>query len=371
VRTSVKSPVDLARTSPLFSFGRMTAARNTVLVAASVAFGCYAPPDPIPARSARTPERTGLSFQAVDAGTGSALQDAQMTVRYLIRAPIAYDQTAVDRVSSVDAYAIDEMVGEDELVVEVRLEAPSYYRLDTVLAVPRGETAGPLTMRLSRRLDQVAQAPTGRPARRESATPPPATQSSATLDRSAMVAGDRAFEAGDWFAATEAYQGMPSPTDPTDAYGRDYAEARLRHGIAHVNRSEFGQALEILDEAAGLPDASPQAYLRLSQAQCAVGRTEEGRGTLAQLSRTTNRMLPDEQAYVNAMISYRRGVCSQGEFDRAEGQRDRVSTGAAAIRELNAFIEEAGAMSSAPADISAAVQDAEQRVQQIRTGMRG
>ena len=82
-------------------------------------------------------------------------------------------------------------------------------------------------------------------------------------------------------------------------------------------------------------------------------------------------MDPVEQSYVSAMIAYRRGVCSHGEFDRAQTTRERVRAGAQATQELNAFIEGARAMSPAPPQVYNAVQDAERRVSAIRRGARG
>ena len=164
---------------------------------------------------------------------------------------------------------------------------------------------------------------------------------------------------------------MPVPDDDMDEYGRDYLEARVRQGVAHVNRSEFGRALEIFEETAEMPSPSPDALLHLAGAQCAVGRTEEGRGTLAQLSRARSRMQPAGQSYVSAMIAYRRGVCTQGEFERSETTRDRVRSGALAIQQLNGFAEGARAMSPVPPEVYAAVQDAERRVTEIRRAMRG
>ena len=162
---------------------------------------------------------------------------------------------------------------------------------------------------------------------------------------------------------------MTGPTDEMSEYGRAYRDAKLKQGIAHMNRSEFGRALEILEEVVGMDEPSADAYLRLTQAQCAVGRTEEGLGTLAQVGRARNRMEPAEQSRVGAMIEYQRGVCSNHEFSRAETARDRVSSGARATRELNAFIEGARTMSPVPPEVFHAVADAERRVETIKRAM--
>lgn len=307
-------------------------------------------------------ETTALTLQAVDAGTGAALSDDRMTVRYLVRAPIVFDATAVDEVPAVEPYEIEHQVAADELVVEIRLEADSYHRLDTVLSVPRGSSSGPMTMRLSRRLDRATTR------RTPTVTPPPATTTPAS-DRTAMQEGDRAFTQESWLAATEAYQRMPAPDDDMSDYGRDFRDGKLNQGIAHINRSEFARALEVLEEVADMPEPGAEAYLRLTEAQCAVGRTEEGLGTLGELGRMRSRMSPLEQNYVSAMMAYRRGVCSHGEFERAQTQRSRVSSGARAIQELNAFVEGARAMSPVPPAVVDAVGDAERRVEVIQRRM--
>ncbi len=346
--------------SELF-FAGMASSRLFALVTLSVVAGCYAPPEAPPTPRSGAMESTGLVLQAVDSGTGAALSDAQMTVRYLVRAPIVFDASAVDRVPAVEPYEIEHDVAAEELVVEVRLEADSYHRLDTVLTVARGASAGPLTMRLSRRLDRVVTGPT------TTVTPPPTTTTSS--DRTAMQEGDRAFGQQSWLAAVEAYQRMPAPDDEMSAYGRDFLAAKLNQGVAHINRSEYARALEIFEEVADMREPGAEAYLRLTEAQCAVGRTEEGLGTLAQLGRMRNRMPPLEQNYVSAMMAYRRGVCSHGEFDRAQTTRDRVRAGAQAIQQLNAFVEGARAMSPVPPAVFNAVGDAERRVEEIQRSM--
>lgn len=342
----------------------------------SVLAGCFTPPDGPPEVRVAGLEPTSLVLQAVDAGTGSALADAEMTVRYLVRAPIVFDASAVDRVRSVEPYRIDMPVGEENLVLEVRLEADSYHRLDTVFSVPRGSSAGPLTMRLSPRLGRVAggAAPAGgspQPAAGATAPPAATAASGAGPDRAPMTAGDRAFGEESWLAATEAYQRMPAPVDDLDAYGRAYLDAKVRQGIAHINRSEYSRALEVLEEAADMREPTAEAYLRLAQSQCAVGRSEEGLGTLAQVGRMRNRLLPAEQSRVSAMMVYHRGVCMHLDFERAEATRDRVRAGAQAMQELNAFVEGARAMSPVPTDVYSAVQDAERRVAEIRRAMGG
>jgi hypothetical protein len=319
-----------------------------------------------------------LLVQAVDAGTGAALSDTELTVRYLVRSPIALDTTAVERVSALEPYEIRQVIEESALVVELRLEADSYHRLDTVLSVTRGSTAGPLTMRMSRRLGAAATA---------AATPAPAPPSEPVIppgggrgtlpgastgpDRAALLAGNRAFDRSSWLEATEAYARMPLPDDPGSEYGQQYQQALLRRGVAHMNRAEYGAALEVLESAAAYGTPGFQTFLRLSAAQCAVGRVEEGRGTLAGLERTLSRRTQNEQLLVGALINYERGLCTQGEFDRAQTTRERVRTGSAAITELQSFIDFGERIEPIPAPVRTAIDDARTRIEDIRRRMVG
>ena len=352
----------------------------SILTTATIFGACSAEPPGPPQVALGAPESSELVFQAVDAGTGSALRDAQMTVRYLVRAPITLDASVVERVSSTEPYRIAHAVAEPDLVVEVRLEAVSYHRIDTVLSVPRGQSAGPFTIRMARRLAQTAEAggapsrPAGgraAPASQPVTTQPAARPPTATIDRSALDAGNRAFAQSDWLAATTAYERMQAPADASSAYAREYARAMVQRGVAHINRGEYGSALEALEAAMGFDDPGFEAYLRLGQAQCAVGRGEEGRGNFAALGREVNRMPPAERPFVNTMIEYHKGLCSEGDFDRAEATMDRVRTGAAAIREYEGFLELAGDISPAPPELQAAIDDATQRIAAVRQRIRG
>jgi hypothetical protein len=281
----------------------------------------------------------------------------------------------VERVASIEPYEIRQVIQEDALVLEMRLEAGSYHSLDTVLAVAKGATTGPLTMRMARRLDLVARGD----AEPEPEPPPPPPgggrgtlpASNAGPDRAALVAGNRAFERGAWLEATEAYARMQLPANPDSEYGREYQQALLRRGVAHMNRAEYGAALEVLESAASYGTPGFQTFLRLAAAQCAVGRTEEGRGTLAQLQRGLNRRSQNEQLLVGALIDYERGLCSHGEFDRAQTTRERVRTGSAAIQELQSFIDFGERIEPVPPVVQTAIEDARRRIELIRRRMAG
>jgi hypothetical protein len=185
------------------------------------------------------------------------------------------------------------------------------------------------------------------------------------------VAGNRAFERGAWLEATEAYARMQLPANPDSEYGREYQQALLRRGVAHMNRAEYGAALEVLESAASYGTPGFQTFLRLAAAQCAVGRTEEGLGTLAVLQRGLNRRSQNEQLLVGALIDYERGLCSHGEFDRAQTTRERVRTGSAAIQELQSFIDFGERIEPVPPVVQTAIEDARRRIELIRRRMAG
>ena len=65
------------------------------------------------------PEVSEIILQAVDAGTGAALSDDRLTIRYLVRSPITLDASATEQVSSGEPYRIEHPVAEDRMVVEV------------------------------------------------------------------------------------------------------------------------------------------------------------------------------------------------------------------------------------------------------------
>jgi hypothetical protein len=362
----------------------MRPSSHGISVALALAAACSVPPEASREVARGPAEPTRVVFQAVDAGTGSALRDPELTVRYLVRSPITLDVAEVERVPTLEPYAIEHEVTEDALVVEVRLEAASYHRLDTALSVPKGGAVGPLTLRMSRKLGQLAESERPPPVTAPS-TPPAGTAGSTPAGTGgvavsrpvpapevvAMQAGDRAFQRGDWLAAIQAYARLPAPENEASRYGRQYQQALVRRGVAHINRGEFGSALEVLEDAARFDSPGYDTHLRLSQAQCAVGSSAEGRGTLAVLGRGLGRMPAGDRPLVSALIQYQRGVCSHGDFDRAQTTRDRVRMGAAAIGELQDFIAEAERISSAPRQLEAAVADARRRIDLVRGQVAG
>ena len=130
------------------------------------------------------------------------------------------------------------------------------------------------------------------------------------------------------------------------------------------------RGVAISDVFGVLDDPGFEAYLCLGQAQCAIGRGEEGRGNFAVLEREVNRMPPAERPFVSSMIEYHKGRCSEGDFDRAEATTDRLRTGAAAILAYEGFLELAGNVSSASPELQAAIDDATQRIAALRQRIR-
>ena len=330
-----------------------------------------------PIRAALGPaEDSRIVFQAVDAGTGAALTNDDMTVRYLVRAPITLDAAGVERVSSVEPYRVSQAVAEDSLVVEVRLEASSYHRLDTVLAVARGDEAGPFTLRMTRRLERAAggggaQRPASGGALPGAVGGAPAEAGGAPgLDRGMLQVADRAFRAGNWLQAIQAYERLTLPAGASDADARAYQQARINQGVSHLNRGEYAGALDALEEAAGMSIPSGAASLRLAQAQCAVGRVDEGRRTIATMERMAARLDAQEAPSALATAEYVSALCGMGDLDRATNAMQRVAAGSRIVRELQAFIERAGTISPRTPYLDAAVADAQSKITQIQERMR-
>lgn len=337
-------------------------------------------------RSAAPPRESGVLVQAVDAGTGAALSDDRLTVRYLVRSPITLDATAVDRVPASEPYRLAHEVSADSLVVEVRLEAPSYHRVDTVFSVPRGATAGPFTVRMARDLGRQAgrarpsspppAAQGGRRPSDQGASPTPAGGGASEsagptdgIDRTALNAGNRAFRREDWSAAKAAYLRMEPPSDRTGAYAREYQEALVRRGISHIRLGEWGGAMEVLEEAVSFDFAGSRAYLLLGESQCTVGLVEAGRQTLGRISGLD--AVPDgERPEALAMAEYHRALCSQRTFEDAEGALELLRAGSRTINEFESFLERGEPLAPSSPRVDSAVTDARARIEAIQTRLR-
>ena len=339
--------------------------------------GCTGDPEtaasPLP-----EPTASELFVAAVDADDGAPLSDGEFTVRYLVRAPITLDATAVERVPSAEPYRIVHAVAADSLVVEVRLEAPSYKRIDTVLSVPRGGSAGPFRIAMAPRTERPAGGPAGaaaataRPGPRPTAPSPesrPTTAAAdeltdANIDRSGLRDGDAAFDRGDWRAAVAAYRRMATPRGG-GPYANEYQLALVRLGISQINLGQWPGAYEALTEAVALDDRRYTGYFYLGQVECALRQFEAGRRTLGRVDNLASTISEAQRPIVLAVADYQRAVCSDGEFQQARTAAEAQRTAARALRELETFIARGEAMTPVPAPVQQAVTDARRRIREI------
>ncbi|MEQ9400625.1 MAG: hypothetical protein RJQ04_15790 [Longimicrobiales bacterium] len=351
--------------------------RPLVVAALLAAAACSPGPDLPPEAPDRAAEESRLTVQAVDAGTGAALSDDAMRVRYLVRTPVTVDAAAVDEVSTTEPYAVAHAVATDSLVVELRLEAASYHTLDTVVAVARGASVGPLTVRMARRLDRAAS--TDARARPGASTPAPAaarpqpTAPSAPadgIDRTGLRAGDQFFQAGRWLDAVASYRTMATPSDPSGAYAREYQGGLVRKALAHLELGEFAGALESLEAAVAMPYPHPDGHLRLAAVQCSVGRIDPGLATVTRLEQRVDQLPAGERPRASALARYEAGRCYHRAFGQAEGTLPRIRVGNQAVQAFEAFLEAAPGVSGGGTEMATAVVDARAKVEEIRTALR-
>lgn len=329
--------------------------------------GAAAPP-------AREPASSEVFVSAVDAASGAPLKDQELTVRYLVRAPITLDASALEKVPAAQPYRIVHSVAEDSLVVELRLEAPSYQRADTVISVARGATGSTVKVALAPRTAgagsaRAAPAPGG-----AGAQPPPSVAAApaeaddpadAAADLSGLSDGDGAFSRGDWRGALAGYRRLAAPRARRGPYARKYEQALVRAGIAQINLGQLPNAYEALKTAVDYGFRDYTAYFYLGQVQCSLGEFDAGRSTLGQVVTLQSTISAEQRPIVLALIDYQRGVCSHEEFKRARSGTDQQRTAARAIEELEAFAAKAEAMRPPPPQIQAAADDARSRVRQI------
>jgi tetratricopeptide (TPR) repeat protein len=163
---------------------------------------------------------------------------------------------------------------------------------------------------------------------------------------------------------------MVEPPRRTGAYARAYQQALVRLGVSHINLGEWAGALNALEEAVSFDSPGFNAYLTLAQAQCEVGRSDDGRRSLDQIEGMANSIPGQERPVVLALVAYQRAVCSQGDFERAESALQRVQTGSLTIQAFEAFIEQGEALNPHPARLQQAVGNVRRRIAKIRDRMR-
>jgi len=115
---------------------------------------------------------------------------------------------------------------------------------------------------------------------------------------------------------------------------------------------------------------SGAASLRLAQAQCAVGRVDQGRRNVAEVERSAARLDAQERASALAVAQYVTAVCGLGELDRAQTAVERVRIGGRLVQDFQGFVDRAAGVSPRTEDLDAAVADAQRRIESIRERMR-
>jgi tetratricopeptide (TPR) repeat protein len=317
------------------------------------------------------PAMTELTVEAVDGSTGSSLVDDSFTLRYLAREPTTLDATAVEEVPSSGSYHIGHSIGVDSLVLELRLEAPSYERLDTVLAVAWGSSLGTVRVPLTPRADRVATEGRagGRPSTPTPSGPPPSGATPASgVDRRPLEAGDRAFENGDWAGAVRAYDRMPAPSDREADYAFDYELALVRKGISQINLGQWQAAHDVLQEAVSFDFREYTAFFYLGQVQCVLGQYEAGRQSLNHIPDWLTLSISEAQRpIVLTLIEYQLAMCTYGEARQARTQADLQRLRGQALEEFQRFVDRAESLAPMPPEVQAAVSDARQRMAEMRT----
>ncbi len=347
---------------------------TNLLVVLLLACGCAdgdRPPDRGPLHDPATSE---VTVEAVDASTGSVLLDESFTLRYLARAPITLDATAVEVVPSSQAYRIGHDITEDSLVLELRLEAPSYERLDTVLAVAWGASAGTILLPLTPRPERVASGGGGEntpstPSNRPPTDPPPGESGtpSGPIDRTPLEAGDAAFASADWAGAARAYSRMSTPTDRGDDYALDYELALVRQGISYINLGQWQQAAVVLEEAVDFDFREYTAYFYLGQVQCVLGRYDAGRQSLNYIPDWLTLSISEAQRpIVLTLVDYQLAMCTYNQAQQARTQSDLRSLRDRALVEFQTFVNGAEALVPIPPEVQRALADARQRMAEIR-----
>lgn len=360
----------------------MPSLRSLLLAALTVVVpGCSGDAEPAADVPLPDPEPAELSLRAVDAESGEELGDDEMTVRYLVRTPITLDAAEVERVASGEPYRIAHDISSDSLVVEIRMEAPSYEPLDTVLRVARGASIGPVDLPLGATRERMAEAtaPTASaPGPDESAAPPPSRPSTSGAagqapagasgaDMEILRRADEAFNSGDWMTAADAYRRMSEPRSRSGDYVREYVLSRVRLGISHINLGEWQRAHQALREAVSYDFREYSGYFYLAQVQCTLGQFGAGRESLSTITGRLAWTISEQQRpVVLALVEFQRAMCSYGEFQRAQGAQAVDQAGRRALQDFREFIEHGEGMNPTPP----AVQSAMDQARQIMAGMR-
>lgn len=304
------------------------------------------------------------------------MTDPTVTVRHLARSPITLDAAGVEEVPSTEPYRLAYDVAEDSLILEIRLEAPSYFTLDTVLGVPRGSTGGPYRLGMVPREGWPPRGGGsvaggggrgGAPGSGGGGPAPAGGSGGGAEDRSPLISGDRAFEQGDWGGAVAAYRRMPPPRDRGGEYAREYQRALVRLGIAQINLGDWQGARASLQSAVDFDFREYTAFFYLGQVQCTLGEFDAGRQALHHIPQwLTLHISEGQRPVVLALVEFQLGACSYAEASRARTGAELQRARERAVAELQSFLEKARAFPAPPPEIQAAAAQAQRMLAELR-----
>jgi hypothetical protein len=143
-----------------------------------------------------------------------------------------------------------------------------------------------------------------------------------------------------------------------------------RLGESHIKLGEFAGALDALERGLAYQGVPYTAHLLLGQAQCAVGRFDEGRASAARIEQMAPSIPPSEWGTARALAAFHRADCTYREFQGVEAALDLLTVGGAAVRQYEAFLEIGEGLSPVPERVSSAMGEARTRIEEIRERMR-
>jgi hypothetical protein len=141
-------------------------------------------------------------------------------------------------------------------------------------------------------------------------------------------------------------------------------------GVSHLNLAEMGAALDALEAAVAVDVPNPEAYRYLGRVQCAVGRVDDGLDALDELEDAVEALPAAQRPAALAFGQYEQGLCRKRTFDRTEGTLNLLGAGRSAVSALEDFIEQGSAVSPATAEMTAAIDEANRLLEEIRARMR-
>lgn len=181
----------------------------------------------------------------------------------------------------------------------------------------------------------------------------------------ALRLGDEAMEEGDFFRAAEYYRSFPVPMDIESPVGRQYMISRSRLAEALVEQGESGEAAGVFREMINLNPREYSAFLGLARIQQTDGQCTEARRNLLQVERLINNVAPERRPIIRAWTLYYQGLCSFSEFERASDPTERQRAIPRTVQDFETFLAHVRGMSSIPAELEAAREDVQDRLNQV------